>query len=111
MGMRTRKLIGTVVMLAFIFFYALFAMAVAEGRISEAPKLIQTLAYIVLGLIFRCAGHGKSRMVLLRSTRQQNPGSPMGQRKGPLGGGPSRVCQWHTLRERCSQPQPGTHSR
>ena len=52
MGTRTRKLIGTVVMLVFIFFYALFAMAVAEGRISEAPKLIQTLAYVVLGLIW-----------------------------------------------------------
>jgi Protein of unknown function (DUF2842) len=52
MGMRTRKLIGTVVMLTFIMFYALFAMAVAEGRISQAPKLVQTLAYIVLGLIW-----------------------------------------------------------
>ncbi len=52
MGMRTRKLIGTVVMLAFIMFYALFAMAVAEGRISQAPKLVQTLAYIVLGLVW-----------------------------------------------------------
>ena len=52
MGTRTRKLIGTVVMLAFILFYALFAMAVAEGRISEAPKLVQTVAYIVLGLIW-----------------------------------------------------------
>ncbi len=52
MGTRARKLIGTVVMLAFICFYALFAMAVAEGRISEAPKLIQTVAYIVLGLIW-----------------------------------------------------------
>ena len=39
MGMRTRKLIGTVVMLAFIIFYVLFAMAVAEGRITQAPKL------------------------------------------------------------------------
>ena len=52
MGMRIRKLIGTVVMLAYIIFYALFAMAVAEGRISRAPKLVQTLAYIVLGLIW-----------------------------------------------------------
>ncbi|MBJ6126077.1 DUF2842 domain-containing protein [Microvirga splendida] len=52
MGTSARKLIGTVVMLAFIIFYALFAMAAAEGRISEAPKLIQTLAYIVLGLIW-----------------------------------------------------------
>jgi Na+/H+-dicarboxylate symporter len=52
MGIRLRKLIGTVVMLAFILFYALFAMAVAEGRISQAPKLLQTLAYVVLGLIW-----------------------------------------------------------
>lgn len=52
MSMRWRKLIGTVVMLVFIFTYALFAMAVAEGRITAAPKLIQTVAYIVLGLIW-----------------------------------------------------------
>lgn len=52
MGMRLRKLIGTVAMLLFIITYALFAMAVAEGRITEAPKLVQTLAYIVLGLIW-----------------------------------------------------------
>jgi len=52
MGMRLRKLIGTVVMLLFIITYALFAMAIAEGRITEAPKLVQTLAYIVLGLIW-----------------------------------------------------------
>ncbi|KLK92319.1 hypothetical protein AA309_15165 [Microvirga vignae] len=52
MNMRARKLIGTVVMLVFIITYALFAMAVAEGRITEAPKPVQTLAYIVLGLIW-----------------------------------------------------------
>ncbi|WP_343039382.1 DUF2842 domain-containing protein [Microvirga makkahensis] len=52
MGMRLRKLIGTVVMLIFIITYALFAMAIAEGRITEAPKPLQTLAYIVLGLIW-----------------------------------------------------------
>jgi predicted membrane channel-forming protein YqfA (hemolysin III family) len=52
MGVRMRKLIGTVVMLVFIFTYALFAMAVAEGRITQAPKLLQTVAYIILGLIW-----------------------------------------------------------
>jgi predicted membrane channel-forming protein YqfA (hemolysin III family) len=52
MSVRIRKLIGTVVMLVFIFTYALFAMAVAEGRITEAPKALQTVAYIVLGLIW-----------------------------------------------------------
>jgi Protein of unknown function (DUF2842) len=34
MGIRARKLIGTVAMLTFIIFYALFAMAIAEGRIT-----------------------------------------------------------------------------
>lgn len=52
MGIRTRKFIGTVVMLVFVGFYAIFAIAVAEGRITEAPKLVQTLAYTVLGLIW-----------------------------------------------------------
>lgn len=52
MGIRTRKLIGTIVMLIFIGFYVIFAMAVAEGRITEAPKLVQTIAYIILGLIW-----------------------------------------------------------
>lgn len=52
MSMRIRKLIGTVVMLVFIITYALFAMAVAEGRITETPKAVQTIAYIVLGLIW-----------------------------------------------------------
>jgi predicted membrane channel-forming protein YqfA (hemolysin III family) len=52
MSTRTRKLVGTVVMVVFIFTYALFAMAVAEGRITSAPKPVQTIAYIVLGLIW-----------------------------------------------------------
>jgi predicted membrane channel-forming protein YqfA (hemolysin III family) len=52
MGMRSRKLIGTVVMLGFIGFYALFAMAVAEGRIRDASTAVQTIVYIALGLIW-----------------------------------------------------------
>jgi predicted membrane channel-forming protein YqfA (hemolysin III family) len=52
MGMRSRKLIGTVVMLGFIGFYALFAMAVAEGRIRDASTAVQTIVYIVLGLVW-----------------------------------------------------------
>ncbi len=45
-----RKLIGTVVLLALIIVYALVAMAIAEGRIRDAPALVQTVVYIVLGL-------------------------------------------------------------
>ncbi len=47
-----RKLIGTIVLLAFIIVYALVAMAIAEGRIRDAPALIQTVVYIVLGLVW-----------------------------------------------------------
>lgn len=45
-----RKLIGTVAILVFVCIYALVAMALAQGRITEAPKLVQTIAYVVLGL-------------------------------------------------------------
>ncbi|CAN7312329.1 uncharacterized membrane protein YuzA (DUF378 family) [Bosea sp. BE125] len=45
-----RKLIGTVAILVFVCIYALVAMALAQGRITEAPKLVQTIAYIALGL-------------------------------------------------------------
>lgn len=45
-----RKLIGTVAILVFVCVYALVAMALAQGRITEAPKLVQAIAYIVLGL-------------------------------------------------------------
>jgi Na+/H+-dicarboxylate symporter len=45
-----RKLIGTVLLLALIIVYALVAMAIAEGRIRDAPALVQTVVYIVLGL-------------------------------------------------------------
>jgi len=47
-----RKLVGTVVMIVFVCVYALVAMALAQGRITESSKLVQTIAYIVLGLIW-----------------------------------------------------------
>lgn len=50
MRKRNRKLVGTILMLIFVVIYAPVAMAIAESRIVEAPKLVQTLAYIVLGL-------------------------------------------------------------
>ena len=50
MRRRTRKLTGTIVMLAFVLVYAPLAMALAEGRIREAPSLVQALAYMILGL-------------------------------------------------------------
>lgn len=47
-----RKLIGTVVMIVFVCVYALVAMALAQGRITEASKTVQTIAYVVLGLVW-----------------------------------------------------------
>lgn len=45
-----RTLTGTIVILAFVIVYALIAMALAESRIQGAPKLVQTIAYLVLGV-------------------------------------------------------------
>ena len=50
MRRRTRKLIGTLAMLAFVLVYAPLAMALAESRIREVSGLVQALAYAVLGL-------------------------------------------------------------
>jgi hypothetical protein len=50
MPRRTRKLIGTLAIFVFVLLYGPLAMAIAESRILEAPKLVQTLAYAVLGL-------------------------------------------------------------
>jgi hypothetical protein len=50
MRQRTRKLVGTVAILVFVCVYALVAMALAQGRITEASKLVQGIAYVALGL-------------------------------------------------------------
>jgi Protein of unknown function (DUF2842) len=51
MSRRTRKFIGGAFMLVFVVFYAMLAMALAQARpLQEAPALIQSLGYIVLGL-------------------------------------------------------------
>jgi uncharacterized membrane protein YuzA (DUF378 family) len=50
MRRRTRKFIGTVLMLGFIGLYAMIVVAVAQGRLQDAPKLVQTLFYAVAGL-------------------------------------------------------------
>ena len=47
---RLRTFIGTLAILVFVCVYALVAMALAESRILDAPKLVQTLAYVVLGI-------------------------------------------------------------
>ena len=52
MRRRLRTFIGTVAILAFVILYALVAMALAESRIIDAPKLVQTLAYLVLGIVW-----------------------------------------------------------
>ncbi|MBX9758342.1 MAG: DUF2842 domain-containing protein [Beijerinckiaceae bacterium] len=50
MTRRQRKLIGAFAMLAFVIFYALVAMAIAQARpLQEASKLVQALSYAILG--------------------------------------------------------------
>jgi hypothetical protein len=49
---RLRTFIGTIGILVFVCVYALVAMALAESRILEAPKLVQTLAYMLLGIVW-----------------------------------------------------------
>jgi hypothetical protein len=50
MPQRLRKLIGTIVLLAFLAAYALAIMAFSAGRILDASPLAQFLYFMVAGL-------------------------------------------------------------
>ncbi|MFG1464637.1 DUF2842 domain-containing protein [Xanthobacter sp. DSM 24535] len=52
MPMRLRKLIGTVLMLILVVVWALAAMAIAQGRVTELPWLWQTVSYVLLGSLW-----------------------------------------------------------
>ena len=50
MSVRTRKLIGTVVLLAFLAAYALVIASIGAGRITTAAPLAQLAFFFVAGL-------------------------------------------------------------
>jgi len=51
MRTRQRKLVGNIVMVAFVLTYALVAMALAQSRpVQEAHDLLRGLYYVVVGL-------------------------------------------------------------
>lgn len=53
MTIRTRKLVGTVLLMAFLVVYALIAMAAAIVlQVNEASKLAELAYYIVAGLLW-----------------------------------------------------------
>jgi hypothetical protein len=52
MRQRPRKLIGTVLLLAVVIFWALFAMSLAEGRVAALSAAMQAAVFVVLGLVW-----------------------------------------------------------
>lgn len=53
MTRRTRKLLGTVFIIAFVTIYALIAMALAQSRpLQEASGWVQGIGYALLGLLW-----------------------------------------------------------
>ena len=52
MTRRTRKLIGTVVLLVFLPVYVWVAAALAMGRITLAPAWVQFAFFLVAGLLW-----------------------------------------------------------
>jgi len=45
-----RKLVGSLLMLVLVIVYALMAMALAEGRVTDTPVWLQPILYAILGL-------------------------------------------------------------
>jgi predicted branched-subunit amino acid permease len=52
MRQRTRKLVGTALLLAFVVFWALFAMSLAQGRVATLSAAIQAAVFVMLGLVW-----------------------------------------------------------
>ena len=50
MAARTRKLIGTIVLLLFLAIYATVAAVIGSGRITLAPAWVQFAYYLTTGL-------------------------------------------------------------
>jgi hypothetical protein len=50
MSIRTRKLVGTAFLLAFVVFWALFSMSVAQARLATLSGLAGGALVIFLGL-------------------------------------------------------------
>lgn len=52
MRQRSRKLVGTIVLVAFVSIYALTAMTVAAAKLPGASGLTQLVFYVVAGLLW-----------------------------------------------------------
>ena len=52
MRRRTRTLIGTLAILAFVCVYGPLAMTLADSRISETPAAVQAVLYSILGIVW-----------------------------------------------------------
>ena len=52
MHVRTRKLIGTVLLLLFLAIYATAATVIGSGRIALAPQWVQFAFYVTAGLLW-----------------------------------------------------------
>lgn len=52
MAQKIRKLIGTIVLVAFVVFYALVAMVIAAAKLPGTSGLVQFLYFLVAGLIW-----------------------------------------------------------
>ena len=50
MSIRTRKLLGTVALLALVIFWGLLAMALAQSVLTNINGWVATIYYIVAGL-------------------------------------------------------------
>lgn len=52
MPQRIRKLIGAVLLLVLVVVWALGAMALAQGRVTELGWALQTVSYVLLGILW-----------------------------------------------------------
>lgn len=50
MRRRSRKFVGAVAMLVFVFVYAIAVVSLAQGRLQDAGRVAQAIFYLVAGV-------------------------------------------------------------
>jgi hypothetical protein len=70
MGTRTRKLIGTALLVAFVPVYALFVVVIAGMVLPGTSTLAQTLFFLVTGLLWVLP----AGVIITWMVRPRNPG-------------------------------------
>ncbi|MFV2092122.1 MAG: DUF2842 domain-containing protein [Hyphomicrobiales bacterium] len=71
MQIRSRKFIGTLLLLAYVFVYALVAMVLGSVIVPRTPVWVHVIFFVIAGLVWILPA-----MLMIRWMQRQDPSAP-----------------------------------